>query len=743
MNDQSLVTDTEDVPFADALGERYLAYALSTITSRSLADVRDGLKPVQRRLLYAMLQLRLDPASGFKKCARVVGDVIGRYHPHGDTAVYDALVRLAQDFSARYPLVEGQGNFGNVDGDNAAAMRYTEARLTAYAVAMLEGIDQDAVDFRETYDGSEEEPVLLPARVPNLLCNGVNGIAVGMATSIPPHNLEEICRALLHLLKYPGATIAKLVELIPGPDFPGGGVLVEDHDSVIESYATGRGSFRLRARWRVEKLQRGQYRILVTEIPYQVAKGRLVEKIADLLNSRKLPLLDDVRDESAEDIRLVLEPRNRSVEPERLMEQLFRLTDLEVRISLNMNALDDGRVPRVMNLREVLAAYLAHLENILFRTTRHRLGKIEHRLEVLEGYLVAYLNLDEVIRVIREEEQPKPVMMDKWDLTDTQAEAILEMRLRALRRLEEIAIRKEHGSLIEERQSLQELLRNEGKRKQVLATWISGMRKQFGKDTALGTRRTEILRSAPEIPDVFDDLIEDEPVTVICSERGWTRVVKGHSEGSPGFRYKDGDRERFVVRARTTDRLLAFATNGRFYTLMVNRLPSGRGHGEPIRLMVDLPNDQDIVALFVHRSGERLVVASRDGRGFIVAEDNLVAQTRSGKQVLNVGENNEAAACAPVEGDAVAVIGDNRKLLVFSLNDLPEMPRGRGVKLQTYRDGGLLDVTTFELARGLPWRTGSGVRRETQLREWLGKRGLAGRRVMRGFPKSGRFGNYE
>ena len=743
MADQTVAPRVEEVDFSDALGERYLAYALSTITSRSLPDVRDGLKPVHRRLLFAMRQLRLEPDSGFKKCARVVGDVIGKYHPHGDVAVYDALVRLAQDFAVRYPLVEGQGNFGNVDGDNAAAMRYTESRLTDYAMAMLEGIDEDAVDFRENYDGSEDEPVLLSASVPNLLCNGAAGIAVGMATNIPPHNLDEVCAALLHLLKFPNATIAKLVEMVPGPDFPTGGVLAEDRDAVAEAYATGRGSFRVRALWEVEKLSHGQYQIVVSEIPYQVQKGRIVEKMADLLNAKKLPLLGDIRDESAEDIRLILEPRNRSIEPEQLMEQIFRATDLETRVGLNMNVLDSNMVPRVMNLRDVLQSFLEHREVVLVRRTKHRLGRIENRLEVLEGYLIAYLNLDEVIRIIREEDEPKPVMMKKWKLSEVQAEAILNMRLRALRRLEEIAIKEEHEELTAEKKTLNALLKNKKKRQIIIADQIKDIRKRFGKKTDIGARRTEIGDAPEEVVVPLDILIEREPITVICSQKGWIRAAKGHLGEMSELKFKEGDRGRFAFHAQTTDKIVMFATNGRFYTLSGAKLPGGRGHGEPVRLMVDLPNDQDIVALFVHRPGEKVVVASSDGRGFIVAEDDVIAQTKNGKQVLNVGKGAEAQACAPVRGDSIAVVGENRKIVIFPLSELPEMGRGRGVKLQSYKDGGLADVTTFILKEGLPWKTGVGVRKEADIKAYIGKRSQAGRIAMRGFPRNNSFGNYE
>ena len=743
MTDQTVTSRVEEVTFSDALGERYLAYALSTITSRSLPDVRDGLKPVHRRLLFAMRQLRLEPESGFKKCARVVGDVIGKYHPHGDVAVYDAMVRLAQDFAVRYPLVEGQGNFGNIDGDNAAAMRYTEARLTEYAIAMLEGIDEDAVGFRENYDGSEEEPVLLPASVPNLLCNGSAGIAVGMATNIPPHNLDEVGVALLHLLKFPNATNRKLVELVPGPDFPTGGILVEGREAVAEAYATGRGAFRLRARWEVEKLSHGQYQIVITEIPYQVQKGRLVEKMADLLNEKKLPLLGDLRDESAEDVRLILEPRNRSIEPEVLMEQMFRTTDLETRVGLNMNVLDANMVPQVMNLRDVLRSFLEHREDVLVRRTTHRLGKIAHRLEVLEGYLIAYLNIDEVIRIIREEDEPKPVMIKKWELTDVQAEAILNMRLRALRRLEEFAIREEHTKLTAEQKDLNAMLKDKKKREAIISDQIKNIRTRFGKKTELGARRTDINDAPDQISVPLDILIEREPITVICSQKGWIRAGKGHLADFGDLKYKDGDRGRFVFHAETTDKILMFATNGRFYTLGGDRLPSGRGHGEPVRLLMDLPNDQDVVALFVHRPGEKVLVASSDGRGFVVPEDDVIAQTKNGKQALKVGKDGEAQACAPVTGDMVAVVGENRKIILFPLEALPEMTRGRGVKLQSYKDGGLCDVSTFALKEGLSWKTGAGVRTETDIKTYIGKRSQAGRLVMRGFPRNGRFGNYE
>ncbi len=740
MTDQTPIDNVQPVEFAEALGARYLSYALSTITSRSLPDVRDGLKPVHRRLLYAMLQLKLDPASGFKKCARVVGDVIGKYHPHGDQSVYDALVRLAQDFAQRYPLVDGQGNFGNVDGDNAAAMRYTEARLTRIAELMLDGINEDTVDFRPTYDGEEQEPVLLPAAFPNLLANGAAGIAVGMATNIPPHNAGELCDALLHLSRRPNATTGKLVELVPGPDFPTGGIVVEPRENIAEAYRTGRGGFRLRARWEIERLPRGGYQVVVTEVPYQVQKGRLVEKIAELITSRKLPMLADVRDESTDDIRLVLEPRSRTVEPEILMEGLFRHSDLEVRIGLNMNVLDSRGAPRVMDLREVLQEFLDHRHEVLERRTRFRLGKIAARIEMLDGYLIAYLNLDEVIRIIREEDEPKKELMRAFGLTDGQAEGILNMRLRSLRKLEEMQISAEHKTLSEEQADLEDLMAEPARRQKAVEGEIRALRASLGPDTALGRRRTGFADApAPrEVP--LEAMIEREPITVICSEKGWIRAVKGHAEPGGDTQYKTGDRGRFWVHAETTDKLLLFATNGRFYTIGCDRLPRGRGHGEPVRLMIDLGNDQDIVGLFVHKPGRRLLVASTDGRGFIVREDEVLAQTRAGRQVLNVSGDVEARVCTPVSGDTIAVIGDNRKLLVFDLAEIPEMSRGRGVMLQRYRDGGLSDVVVFTLAEGLRWRFGADrMRTETDLMAWRGKRAGVGRLPPKGFPKTNRF----
>jgi topoisomerase-4 subunit A len=735
-------TIVHDVPLVDALGERYLAYALSTIMSRSLPDVRDGLKPVHRRLLYAMRQLRLDPASGFKKCARVVGDVIGKYHPHGDVAVYDTLVRLAQTFAVRYPLVDGQGNFGNIDGDNAAAMRYTEARLTTVAEALLEGIEEDSVDFRDTYDGEESEPVVLPARFPNLLANGSSGIAVGMSTNIPPHNAGELCEALLHLIKHPNVTFEKLVDLIPGPDFPTGGILVEPRESVTEAYRTGRGGFRLRARWMVEPLARGVWQIVVTEIPYLVPKARLIERIAELLQLRKVQALEDVRDESTDDVRLVLVPRSRTIPAEALMEQLFKLTDLEVRVPLNMNVLDATRTPRVMSLRDVLQAFLDHRHVVLMRRTRFRVEKIERRLEILAGFLIAYLNLDKVIRVIRTEDEPKPVLMKAFKLNDVQAEAILNMRLRQLRKLEEFEIKGEHDSLTKERTDLRRLLGNATLQWGAIADEIADIRKAFGAKTVLGRRRTEIGTAPDELDIQIEALVEKEPVTIVCSDKGWIRALKGHVEPET-VRYKEGDRERFLLHAQSTDKVVLFATNGRFYALACDRLPGGRGQGEPVRLMIDLGNDHDVVTLLVHDPDRRLLIASDSGRGFIVAERDVIAQTRNGKQVLNVDAGEEAAVCAvvPANADCVAVIGDNRKLLIFPLKELPDMGRGRGVRLQRYKDGGLSDVTAFRKRDGLSWDQTGGERKrvEMDLAPWVGQRGQAGRLPPKGFPRSNSF----
>jgi topoisomerase-4 subunit A len=723
---------------ADALSERYLAYALSTITARSLPDVRDGLKPVHRRLLWAMRQLRLDPDAGFKKCARIVGDVMGKYHPHGDGAIYEAMVRLAQDFAARYPLVEGQGNFGNIDGDNAAAMRYTEARLTEVAQALLEGIEEDAVDFRATYDGEEHEPIVLPAAFPHLLANGAAGIAVGMATSIPPHNAGELCAAALELVRNPDVGTAQLLRHIKGPDFPTGGILVESQEAMREAYETGRGGFRVRAKWEVEKSKTGSWVIIITEIPYQVQKARLIEQIAQLLEEKKLPLLADLRDESTEHVRVVLEPKSRNVEPAVLMETLFRATPLESRFPLNMNVLDANRTPRVMSLKEVLRAWLDHRHEVLQRRTNHRLGAIARRLEILDGYLIAYLNLDEVIRIIREEDEAKPRLMERFGLNDTQAEAILNMRLRALRRLEEMEIRKDHKKLSAEQKKLQGLMKSEAARWGMIAEEIETMRARFG-DGALGARRTA---TGAVLPDVVVDeaaFVEREPITVILSEKGWIRAQKGHVSLDGELRFKEGDSLFIALHAETTDRLVLFATNGKAFTLKADAIPRGRGDGQPVRLLLDLTNEDAVVTMFVHREGLRYLVAASDGKGFLVKGEDLLAEKRTGKQVLNVDPPAEAAVCAPAEGDSIAVIGENRKLLIFPIDQVPEMTRGRGVQLQSYRDGGLADVKVFTRKEGLSWALGERTRVETDLRAWVGSRAGAGKAPPNGFPRSNRF----
>ena len=739
MSKTATAGEIRDVDFAEALGERYLSYALSTITARSLPDVRDGLKPVHRRLLYAMRELKLDPKSGFKKCARVVGDVIGKFHPHGDVAVYEALVRLAQDFAQRYPLIEGQGNFGNIDGDNAAAYRYTESRLTEVAEALLAGIDQDAVDFRPTYDGENSEPVVLPARFPNLLANGASGIAVGMATSIPPHNVGEICDALAHLVKHKRCEVEELIELMPGPDFPTGGVLVEAPEAVRQAYATGRGSFRLRARWEVEKLGHGLYQVIVSEIPYQVPKSRLIEKIAQLLEERKLPLLADVRDESTDQVRIVLEPKTRNVDPVVLMESLFRATELETRVPLNMNVLDAQGVPRVMDLKEVLQCFLDHRREVLQRVTRFRLAEIARRSEVLKGQMIVYLNLDEVIRIIREHDDAKERMVKRWRLTEIQVEAILNTRLRALRKLEEIEIKRELAALGVEDKELTALLDDQKKQWKAIATELADIRKAFGAGP-LGKRRTQIGHPPAAVDVPVGALVEREPVTVLCSAKGWIRAVKGHNVPLADMKYKEGDEERFVVQASTTDKLMVFATDGRFYTVSVDKLPGGRGHGEPLRLMIDLDNDHDVAAILPYVAGSKLLLAASDGRGFVVPADEALSQTRNGKVVLTPGDGAKAIVCTPAEGDSVAVIGDNRKLLIFPLAEVPEMTKGRGVILQRYHDGELSDAKVFTKADGLTWKQGENrTRTETDLRGWIGERASSGR-VVQGFPRSGKFG---
>ena len=764
---------TVSEPLRRALGDRYLQYALSTIMHRALPDARDGLKPVHRRILYAMRELKLASNGGFRKSAKISGDVMGNYHPHGDQAIYDALARLAQDFNVRYPLVDGQGNFGNIDGDNPAAARYTEARMTAAAEALMEGLNENAVDFRDNYDGSLQEPVVLPASFPNLLANGSSGIAVGMATNIPPHNIGELCNAALHLIKSPNARDETLMEYVPGPDFPTGGIIVEPSANIAEAYRTGRGSIRLRARWQAEDLGRGMWQIVVTEIPYQVQKSKLIEKIAEIIQLKKIPILADVRDESAEDIRLILEPRAKTVDPAVLMETLFRQSDLEVRFSMNMNVLIDGRTPKVCSMKEVLRAFLDHRRDVLQRRSQFRLEKIDHRLEVLEGLIIAFLNLDRVIDIIRYDDEPKAALMrEDWsldhrraasekdyqtplpgegELSDLQAESILNMRLRSLRRLEEMELNRERNALMEERAALEDLLDSESLQWARIAEQLREVRKQFGKDSPNGARRSE-LADAPLIEEMpIEAMIEKEPITVVCSSMGWIRAMKGHMALDADLKFKDGDEARFMFHAQTTDKVILFGSNGRFYTIAGSALPGGRGTGEPLRLIVDLPNESSIVDLFLHEPGRKLLVGSSDGDGFVVPEVDVLAQTRSGRQVLNVKDKVVAKVCTPVVGDHVAVISLNAKLLVFPLSELPEMTRGKGVRLQKYKsarsaqgtldlDGGLSDIVTFNWTDGLSWQMGGGkTRTETDMTEWLAKRAGAGKRPPHGFPKNNRF----
>ncbi|EAP77014.1 MULTISPECIES: DNA topoisomerase IV subunit A [Roseovarius] len=750
-------------PLRRAIGERYLTYALSTIMHRALPDARDGLKPVHRRIIYAMRELRLGSTGGFRKSAKISGDVMGNYHPHGDAAIYDAMARLAQDFAVRYPLVDGQGNFGNIDGDNPAASRYTEARMTAVAEAMLEGLAENAVDFRDNYDGTLTEPVVLPASFPNLLANGSSGIAVGMATNIPPHNIPELVDACLHLIKVPDARDDTLLNYVPGPDFPTGGIIVEPRENIAEAYRTGRGAFRLRCRYEVEDLGRGQWQIVVTEIPYQVQKSKLIEKLAEVIQTKKVPILADVRDESADDIRVILEPRSKNVDPEVLMGMLYRSTDLEVRFSLNMNVLIDGVTPKVCSMKEVLRAFLDFRREVLQRRSVHRMEKIDHRLEVLEGLIVAFLNLDRVIDIIRYDEDPKAALMrEDWGrdfvramdeadyvppapgapdgLTEVQAEAVLNMRLRALRRLEEMALVKERDALMEERAGLEDLLESEDLQWAAISDQLREAKKTFGKDYEGGARRTTFAE-AGEVEEVpIEAMIEREPITVVCSQMGWIRAMTGHIDLGRELKFKDGDGPSFMFHAETTDRLLVFASTGRFYTISAANLPGGRGMGEPLRLMVDLPNEAEIIDIFIHKPGGKMLLASSAGDGFVVPEEELLAQTRTGKQVLNVRGDTRARVCKPVSGDHVAVVGENRKVLVFPLDELPEMGRGKGVRLQKYKDGGLSDATTFTLAEGLSWLDPAGrTRTETDLGEWLGKRAGTGRMAPRGFPRDNRF----
>ncbi|MEA3030473.1 MAG: topoisomerase subunit [Sphingomonadales bacterium] len=733
--------------FDEALSQRYLVYALSTITARSLPDLRDGLKPVHRRLLWAMRLLRLDPASGYKKCARVVGDVIGKYHPHGDQSVYDAMVRLAQDFSLRYPLVDGQGNFGNIDGDNAAAMRYTEARLTAAAGELMAGLDEGTVSFRATYNNEEEEPEVFPGLFPNLLANGAAGIAVGMATSIPPHNVAELIDAAIHLVDAPGAGDADLMAYVSGPDFPTGGHVVDSAEAIALAYATGRGSFRVRARWSLEKGPQGSWTAVVEEIPFQVAKGKLIEQIAQLIADRKLPILADVRDESDAAIRIVIEPRSRTVEPDVLMDSLFRLTDLETRVPLNLNVLDAKRTPRVMGLKQVLTEWLEFQIEVLVNRSSHRLAKIADRIELLDGYLIAYLNLDRVIQIIRAEDEPKPVLVAEFGLTDRQAEAILNMRLRSLRKLEEMQIRKERDGLEKEKGELEKLVGSPARQRSRLKKDLAALRERYGPETALGKRRTLIEEAGParEIP--LEAMIEREPITVILSTRGWIRAMKGHVEPSEAeaLKFKEGDSLAFpLLHAHTTDKLLLASSDGRFYTLAADRLPGGRGFGEPVKLMVDIEGEGNVVAMLRAAAAEKLLVASSDGRGFVTSAAGAVAETRKGKQIVNLRPGARLKIVRPLapDDDYVAVVGENRKLVVFPLADLPEMSRGQGVQLQRYRDGGLSDATGFNEKQGLSWPMGGegGRIRNEPMGAWRTARGAAGRMPPQGFPRDNRFG---
>ncbi|WP_126176391.1 DNA topoisomerase IV subunit A [Tsuneonella rigui] len=750
-----------DAPFDSALSERYLVYALSTITARSLPDLRDGLKPVHRRLLWAMRQLRLDPTQAFKKSARVVGDVIGKYHPHGDASVYDAMVRLAQDFSLRYPLVEGQGNFGNIDGDNAAAYRYTEARLTRTALLLMQGLDEGTVDFVPTYNGEEEEPEIFPGLFPNLLANGASGIAVGMATNIPSHNVAEVLDAALELIDNPHAEHARLMELFHGPDFATGGLVVDSAEVVSAAYETGRGSFRMRARFHaaeakdqadreagIERLGGGQWQLVVSEIPYQVPKGKLIEQVAQLIADRKLPILEDVRDESDEAIRIVFVPKSRNVDPELLKESLYKLTDLETRFGLNLNVLDaqpgTGRTPMVMGLKEVLLHWIASQIDILQRRSRHRLDQIAKRLELVEGYIVAFLNLDRIIEIIRTEDEPKPVMMAEFQLTDRQAEAILNMRLRSLRKLEEMELRRERDELLKEQDDLTKLLESPARQRTRLKRDLAGVRKEYAEDTPLGRRRTTIAEAAPTVEYDPSAMIEKEPVTVILSQRGWIRAARGHLPLEQDWKFKEGDGPAFALHAQTTDKLLLAADDGRFYTLGADKLPGARGFGEPLRTMIDIDPEATVVAAMVHRPKGQLLLAATSGKGFAAETDELLAETRKGRQVVNLKPGQKLAVVreiAPAH-DHVAVVGDNRKLVVFNLEEMPVMARGQGVTLQRYRDGGLSDAITFTLADGLSWAMGGETgrtRTEEEVWQWKVARGAAGRMPPRGFPKDNRF----
>lgn len=734
-----IIEKIKEATLADALTERYLSYALSTIVSRSLPDVRDGLKPVHRRLLYAMRQLKLDPKSGFKKCARVVGDVIGKFHPHGDTAVYDAMVRLAQDFAVRYPLVEGQGNFGSIDGDNPAAMRYTEARLTEVAWALMEDLDQNCVDFRFTYDGEEQEPVVMPSAFPNLLANGASGIAVGMATNIPPHNISEICEALLHLIAEPSAENKDLISFVKGPDFPTGGILYSNYEEILTAYEKGRGAFRIRAKWEKENLSHGLFQIIITEIPYQVQKARLIENLANLLLAKKLPLLNDIRDESDEKIRIILEPKNRTVSAEYVMEHLFKHTELETRFNLNLNVLSAKGIPGVMSLKQALEAFLEHRLIVLERKLVFRLAKVNSRMEVLEGYLIAYLNLDEVIRIIRYEDEPASVMQKQFQLSEEQVEAILNMKLRSLKKLEETQIKKEYDELAHEKKTILNLLENKEQQWLQIAEEIKTIKNKFSKKTALGKRRTLVGPVAQDIEIPIEAMIEKEPITIILSEMGWLRAIKGHVLTNEEFKFKEGDQLKNIIHAQTTDKILLFTRSGKFFTVFGNDISGGRGFGQPLRLMIDLSDEDEVIAMRVYCPEGRLLIASKMGRGFVVEEQNVIAQTRTGKMILNVTEHDEAKICCVADGSMVAVIGENRRMLIFKIEEMPVMTRGRGVILQKYRSGFISDVKVFKREEGLTYPLGGGFHVEKDLLTWIGKRGQAGKLPPPGFPKNNKF----
>ncbi|MGE0289879.1 MAG: DNA topoisomerase IV subunit A [Bradyrhizobium sp.] len=734
--------EVHEVMLRDALEERYLAYALSTIMHRALPDARDGLKPVHRRILYGMRLLRLDPGAALKKSAKIVGDVMGSFHPHGDQAIYDAMVRLAQPFNSRYPLVDGQGNFGNIDGDNPAAYRYTEARMTDVARLLLEGIDEDGVEFRPNYDGQSKEPVVLPGGFPNLLANGAQGIAVGMATAIPPHNAAELCDAALHLIDKPDAKSKSLLKWVKGPDFPTGGIVVDSKEAITEAYVTGRGSFRTRARWKQEEGARGTWVVVVTEIPWLVQKSRLIEKIAELLNEKKLPLVGDIRDESADDVRIVIEPRAKTVDPELMMESLFKLTELESRISLNLNVLIKGKIPKVVGLAECLREWLDHLRDVLIRRTNFRKGQIENRLEILGGYLIAYLNIDKVIKIIRTEDEPKPALIKAFKLTEVQADAILNMRLRSLRKLEEMEIKTEDKNLRNELKGIKSLLGSEPEQWKKIGEQVTKVRDMFGPKTPLGKRRTTFA-DAPEhdLAAIEEAFVEREPVTVVVSEKGWVRTMKGHVADLSGLSFKTDDKLDHAFFAESTSKLLVFATNGKFYSLDVAKLPGGRGHGEPIRMFIDMEQDAAIVSLFVNKGGRKFLIANSDGQGFVVNEDDCVGTTRKGKQVMNVDMPVEACAITTVAGDTVAVIGSNHKMVLFPLDQVPEMARGRGVRLQKYSGGRLSDVAVFEAKAGLTWKDSAGREQSMTLKElsdWRGNRADAGR-LAHGLPKSNKF----